>query len=81
MSITLEEMCPIYKALLPHFQTLVEEANHYGVTMEVSVSPTGDIFFTSKEKVGDSIHFNQIKQGKTFVGESSMNYKMGNKTI
>ena len=81
MSITLEELCPIYKAMLPRFTTLLEEATHYGTTLEVSVSPNGNITFTSKETDNGVLRYNSISQGKDHVGESCFSYKLGNKTI
>lgn len=77
----LESMAHIYKAMLPHFVTLLEEANHYGVSLEVSVSPEGEITFTSHERKNDKVHYNVIKQGKDHVGESCFSYKLGNISI
>lgn len=81
MSITLEQLCPIYKAMLPHFTTLLEESQEYGVTLEVGVSPDGRISFTSKEINDGKVFYNTITQGADHVGESCFSYKLGNKTI
>ena len=79
MSINLENMAHIYKAMLPNFITLQEEAQAYGVTLEVSVSPDGRISFTSKEITDEKVFYNTISQGQNHVGESCFSYKLKNK--
>lgn len=72
----LTNMAHIYKAMLPHFTTLLEEATAYGVDLQVNVSPSGEIIFSSKELSDGRIYYNTIKQGQNHVGESCFSYKI-----
>lgn len=71
-NVSLEEMCRIYKVLLPHFITLSEEAQGHDVSFTLTTAPDGVIALVAKEPSG---HTQIIKQTSD---QANITYKFGN---